>query len=78
MELENQISTKNNVKLKDELRIFHGDGPATQLEAGQQKGGNYFCGACGIHSDRCSEIDHTYYLDHISFKEKVNNVMKGE
>ena len=27
--------------LKDCMRVFHGDGPASALEAGNQKGGHY-------------------------------------
>ena len=69
-ELRNQIVTKDDVKLKDVMRVFHGDSPATQLEAGQQKGGHYFCAACGIHASRCAEVAHSYYLNNITLKEK--------
>ena len=27
----------------DKMRIFKGDKPAAQFEAGQQKGGNFYC-----------------------------------
>ena len=76
-ELRTQIATKHNVKLKDVLRVFHGDSPATHLEAGQQKGGHYFCAACGIHANRCGEIAHSYYLNNITLREKLINVMGG-
>lgn len=69
---------KENIKLKDILRVYHGDGPATQLEAGQQKGGHYFCASCGIHADRCCEIAHSYYMKCITLKEKLSNVMRGK
>ena len=34
--------------LKDCKRVFHGDGPVSALEAGNQKGGHYFCPSCDI------------------------------
>ena len=74
-ELRNQIVTKHDVNV---LRLFHGDSPATQLEAGQQKGGHYFCAACGIHVSRCGEIAHSYYLNNITLKEKLTNIMGGK
>ena len=33
----------NSISSTDIMRVFHGDAPAAQLEAGQQKGGHYFC-----------------------------------
>ena len=44
----------------------------------QQKGGHYFCAACGIHANRCGEIAHSYYLNNISLKEKLSNIMAGK
>lgn len=41
--------TFNNIQLYDVLRVFSGDNPARQFEAGQQRGGNYSC-ICGISS----------------------------
>ena len=32
----------NSISLTDLMRVFHGDAPAAQLEACQQKGGHYF------------------------------------
>ena len=37
-ELRTQIATKHNDELKDFLRVFHGDSPATQLEQVNRKG----------------------------------------
>ena len=42
------IETKGII-INDVMRSFHGDAPAAQLEAGQQKGGHYFWPTCGIH-----------------------------
>ena len=35
--------SSNGVLINDVMRIFKGDDPAAQLEAGHQKGGDYFC-----------------------------------
>lgn len=35
------------VPIFDVMRVFSGDGPARQFEAGQQRGGNFSC-LCGI------------------------------
>lgn len=35
------------MKVNDTLRVFSGDGPARQFEAGQQRGGNFSC-LCGV------------------------------
>ena len=52
----------DDIKIHDRMRIFHGDGPAAQLEAGQQKGGHYFCPSCGVHLFQTDDISHCYQL----------------
>ena len=47
-----------NIVLNDTMRFFHGDGPATSLEAGNQKGGNYFCPSCDVHLCLTDDIAH--------------------
>ena len=49
------------------MRFFHGDGPASQLEAGHQKGGNYFCPTCGVLACRSSENAYSYYVESIEY-----------
>ena len=48
-ELKKPLEIDNGVEIYDIMRLFKGDGPSCQVEAGQQKGGNYFCWICGIH-----------------------------
>ena len=69
-QLNQLLLLENDVKIKDTMRLFHGDGPAAQLEAGQQKGGNYYCPVCEISAHRCNDIAHSYYCDNISLQEK--------
>ena len=49
------------------MRLFHGDGPAVQLESGNQKGGNYFCPTCDIHAFQTDDISYSYQLKLRSF-----------
>ena len=51
-QLSVQLETSIGIKFTDTLRLFKGDSPAVQFEVGNQKGGYYFCGACGIHATR--------------------------
>lgn len=68
----------NGVLVNDIMRVFHGDGPAAQLEAGQQKGGHYFCPTCGIHASRCNDIAHAYYLPSFTYQQRFDKVMEGK
>ena len=60
------------------MRIFHGDGPAAQLEAGQQKGGHYFCPTCGIHASKCNDIAHSYYTQSFTYQQRFEKMMSGK
>ena len=40
------------VETSDKMTFFHGDSPTRQYEAGQQKGGNYYCAICGANAHR--------------------------
>ena len=59
-----------NIVLNDTMRFFHGDGPATALEAGNQKGGNYFCPSCDVHLCLTDDIAHCYHQKVRSLGEK--------
>ena len=39
----------DGIILNDTMRFFKGDGPAAAFEAGNQKGGYYFCPTCDVH-----------------------------
>ena len=56
------------------LCAFSKETPARQFEAGQQKGGNYVCTACSVHSNLMSSLTHTFSLDHVSLQDRVNKI----
>ena len=66
------------IKLFDTLRFFHGDGPAAALEAGNQKGGHYFCVSCDVHSCYTDDIEHCYKKKPQSLAEKQHLVICGK
>ena len=64
--------------LKDCMRVFHGDGPASALEAGNQKGGHYFYPSCDIHICQTDDISCCYHKKFRSLAYKQNEVLKGK
>ena len=60
------------------MLVSHDDSPAAQLEAGQQKGGHYFCPTCGIHASKCFDIAHAYYLPSFTYQQRFEKVMEGK
>ena len=63
--------------LNDVMRMFHGDGPASQMEAGNQKGGNYFCPSCDIHICQTDDISCSFEKKYSSFSEKQSFILNG-
>ena len=51
------------------MRIFKGDKPAAQFEAGQQKGGILYCFSCPSHAENAS----SYFHIHAKFIETIND-----
>ena len=52
--------------------MFKGDKPAAQFEAGQQKGGNYYCFACGIHAEAACSYIHSNKLTLQTLSERID------
>ena len=68
----------DNIILDDKMRFFHGDGPAAAFEAGNKKGGHYFCPTCDINICLTDDIVHTYQQKYVSLKDRQNLVLQGE
>ena len=60
------------------MRFFKGDGPSCQFEAGQQKGGHYFCWICGIVAYRTRDYAHAAYRKWLSFADRQEKVLRTE
>ncbi|KAK3735229.1 hypothetical protein QZH41_008432 [Actinostola sp. cb2023] len=61
----------------DKLRFCHGDSPLRSFEAGQQKGGNYFCATCDVHCDMTYEIDHVLNKKPITLQARQDCILQG-
>ena len=64
-------------KLIDKLRFFHSNDSSAQLEAGHQKGGNYFCPTCTIKATEIYCLHKFYRTDVKNLKMKQEKVLKG-
>ena len=70
-DLKYHLSTEKG-ELKDVMRFYHGDAPASSLEIGHQKGGNYFCWDCGIYKDQSSCIRQTFYCSSMDIASRID------
>jgi hypothetical protein len=59
------------------MKFFHGDSPSRQYEAGQQKGGNFYCAACGANAHRVHDLNYVFCCPHVSLEDRQQLVFKG-
>ena len=71
-------SYDSTIYIRDIMRMFHGDGPASAIEAGNQKGGHYFCPSCDIHICQTNDISYSFQKPFRSLSYKQNLVLKGK
>ena len=74
--LKQNIKT-DNIEIIDKMRIFKGDKPAAQFEAGEQKGGNFYCFSCPSHAENASSYVHTYIKLIETISDRINIVKKA-
>ena len=67
-----------DVEYEDKMRFFHGDNPARAHEAGQQKGGNYFCSTCEVHSIMTDDVTHILNCKIVTLEERQESIMSGK
>ncbi|KAK3715334.1 hypothetical protein QZH41_010105 [Actinostola sp. cb2023] len=75
--LSASIDIQPGIPISDKMRFCKGDGPAVELESGQQRGGHYYCSGCAIHQDRTNELDHAFRCPPVTFKERQEFVLQG-
>ena len=76
-ELPDPTVSASGIPIVDKMRFFHGDSPSRQYEAGQQKGGNFYCAVCGANAHRVHELDYVFHCPHISLEDRQQLVLKG-
>jgi len=80
MYVEERINDIKNLKtplavdgllINDVMRIFKGDNPAAQFEAGHQKNGDYFCWQCPLYAQLSACVAHTMSLPNLNLNFKT-------
>ena len=69
------MTSSNGVLINDVMRIFKGDDRAAQLEAGDQKGGDYFCWLCPIEAAATKNIILSLKQPLLSLQDRVSKVL---
>lgn len=67
----------NSTQITDVLRFFHGDKPAQQFEAGNNRGGHYPCVTCDAQADRFNDISFCYRCDTRSLADRQEFMLAG-
>ena len=75
--LDIELEISNGHKVIHKLRFFHGDDPSTQLEAGKQKGGNYFCPLCPIKATQTYSLQTLFSAEVETLEMKRKKVLDG-
>jgi len=68
-QLDIQLLSRQNARIKGVCRFFHGDHPSQEVEAGEQIGGGYGC--CG-----CAGVS-TNYINHVGSL-RAPHIIPGE
>ena len=75
-ELKQNVATSEQIEFVDVLRFSSADSPARAFGCGHQKGGHYFCSACGIHADMAYELDHVLNCPLVTLQDR-QDAIKG-
>ena len=73
--LKESLKTKDGIIIFDVARALKGDHPATQYEAGQQKGSNYACHACNIDSNCHKKYSYPFKCKYLSLRDRITIVL---
>ena len=73
-----QKTKTDDIEITDKMRIFKGDKPTAQFEAGQQKGRNFYCFSCSPHAENSSSYVYTHAKLIETISDRINIVKKAE
>ena len=71
LEIKKPLITTEGIEINDIVRAFKGDHPASQFEAGQQKGGNYACHGCCINSNCAKRLPCSFKCNTLSLSDRI-------
>ena len=63
------------IYLHDIIRFLHGDGPACELEAGQQKGGDFPCWICLVDINQSYDVPYVYYQPIMGLNDRISKIL---
>ena len=75
--LDVELEISNGHKIRDKLCFFHEDDPSAQLEAGKQKGDNYFCPICPIKATQTYGLQTLFSAEVETLEMKQKKVLDG-
>ena len=78
MVIHAELTDHRGNKYTDIMRFFKGDGPSLQFEAGQQKGGHYYCAGCGVHGLGGYDIAYAFRCPYTSLEARRRMVLQGQ
>ena len=76
-QLKHSLDGPNSTQITDVLRFFHGDKPAQQFEAGNNRGGHYPCVTCDAQGDRFNDISFCHRCDTRSLADRQEFMLGG-
>ena len=69
-----------DIEIYDQVRFFHGDGPACELEVGQQKNGHFPCWLCSANFDssKIGNLEYLISLPQLDLHDRSKKILASE
>lgn len=78
LDMDSTIITTSNHEVTDIVRFFHGDAPARQFEADNNRGGHYPCTACQTHVHQFNDLSHAFRMETITLVDHQRFMLAGK
>ena len=75
IDLSNYLTVRDDINIYDKCCFFKRDGPACQHEAGQQKGGHFFCWSCSFDIVRYTDLAYILNTSMTYFQDRIRKVL---
>ena len=78
LDMDAAVTTALDHEVTDIIHFFHGDGPARQFEAGNNRGGHYPCTLCQTHVRRFDDLCHAFHMQIITVTDHQQFMLAGK
>ena len=75
IDLSNSLIVRDDINIYGKCHFFKWDGLACQHEAGQQKGGRFFCWSCSFDIFRCTDLAYALSTSMTYFQDRIRKVL---